>query len=161
MKKKLIVNNTNYTFLYTEDANLWVIAESTNLLSGYKIDLEIDLKLLGKDINWNEVSDFIFYLQRRTDKTNKDVITKSNIALKGLFNSIYIDSFTEQVKSNIEFKLSGINYKKTISTRLGNKYEYDLFFFPYNAKDKHMDIGTFTWNVKMRGNVLYGVNCDI
>lgn len=161
MKKELIVNSINYTFLFIEDINIWVLSESTNLVSGYNIDLEIDLNLLGKDINWSEISDFIFYLQRRSSRTNKDIITKSNIALKGLFNSIYINSFTEQVKPHIEFELSGINYKKTISTGLGDQYEYDLFFFPYDAKDKHRDIGTFVWNVKMRSNVLYGVNCDI
>lgn len=161
MNKELFVNNIVYTFFYTEDLNLWRLIEDNNLLSGYKIDLEVDLNSLEKSINWDEINDFISYLQRRNDKINNDIIEKSSIALKGLFNSIYTNSLTKEVKSNIEFELSGIDYKKTIKSRFDNEYEYDLFFFPYNTIDRNMDVGSFVWRVKIRGNILYGVNCDI
>ena len=161
MTKKVFVNNIAYTFKYLEDLNVWIINENENLLSGYTIDLEIDLNSLGKPIDWNEINDFISYLRRRNDKVIADIVKKSNIALKGLFNGVYVDSLTKEIRSNIHFKLSGIDYKGAIKSRLGNKYEYDLFFFPYNTEDKHMDIGTFAWRVKMKSNILYGVTCDI
>jgi hypothetical protein len=161
MDKELSVCGIAYSFSFNESLNLWRVVGSQNLLSGYKIDLEVNLNLTKKDIDWSELSKFISYLQARSYKVNSDTIDKSKIALKGLFNGIYKDSLAEEVKVNVDFELSGIDYRKTLVSSFGSKYEYDMFFFPYNSIDRNMDMGSFVWRAKMRGNVLYGVDCDI
>lgn len=161
MNKKILVNKTAYNFTYLKDLNLWIIKGDRNLFPGHHIDLEIDLNSIEESVDWGEITGFISYLQRRNNKTNNDIFEKSFIALKGLFNSVYKDSLSEDVKSNVEFELTGIDFKRTIKSRLGSQYEYDLYFFPYSKKHNFMDIGSFAWRIKMKGNILYGVTCDI
>jgi len=161
MKRELIIDGVTYCFFYDKDLNLWRTVANTNLILRHEIDLEIDLNLLKNNLNWEEIKDFIAFIRNTNYKTKNANVTKSKIALHGLFKGVYRDSLSEKIKSNIDFDLSGIAYKNATKSSIGWVYEYELLFFPYNSTDMSMDIGSFAWHAKFRGNVLYGVYCDI
>jgi len=160
MKKEIILNGIPYVFYFSEELNLWRVIESDKIISSHTIDLEIDLNNLKKNIDWNEIDSFISFLKSHNEKIIENIKDAEEVLLN-LFKIIYKKSFTKEIKSNISFRLSGIDYKSYCRIiNMEKDFEYDFFFFPYNSKNEYQDIGSFVWRANFRNLLLLGVYCD-
>lgn len=160
MKKEILIDENNVEFFYDEDLNMWRLIETPHILEDTLIDFEIDLIHFENDVIWKDVENFIKIIKRDMNKNFKNIDDAKSILLI-LFQKIYANTFSSEILQNIDFTVSGIDYKgfcKNIN--LQDKYEYDYFFFPYCINDESRDVGTFVWRASFRDKLLFGVFCD-
>lgn len=159
MKKITIFKNDNsFEFFFDENLNMWRLIENQNLIPGYFIDLEIDLKFFSNNLSWNEVEEFFDFLFFKMNSHNN--IKDSQQLLFSQF-CIINKSYDEALLKNIVFNISGINFKGySKNVNLLDKFEYDLFFYPQNIENPYQDIGSYVWKANFRENLLLGVYCD-
>jgi hypothetical protein len=159
-KKVIVVNDIRYEFFFDENLNMWRIIENPNLINNLEIDLEIDLENLNGIIDWSHVIKFIEFILNNKSKLIERIEDAKNVLL-ALFKSINKDIYDDDFFNQIEFNLSGIDYKASCKiVNMEDRFEYDYFFFPQNTKDPYRDIGSFVWRANFRDTLLLGVYCD-
>jgi len=92
--KTITVNNNEFNFLFDENLNMWRVIESSNLIGGNVIDLEIDLKNVDNILDWNSVIKFIQLLNNCSNILNERVQDASSV-LNSLFKSINRKAYEE------------------------------------------------------------------
>lgn len=159
-KKNITVNNTEFSFFYDENLNMWRIIESPNFIEGYSIDMEIDMENLTNPMNWKELERFIESMNNNNSLYKERVFDAQQV-LKSLYKSINKNVYGNDFFDHIEFNLSGIDYKGNCKiVNLEDRFIYDYFFFPQYTKDPYRDIGSFVWRANFRDTLLLGVYCD-
>ena len=159
-KKKLNVKGIEYHFFYDDEISMWRIIEETGLIDGHSIDLEIDLSNFTNPLDWQEVEKFIESM-KNNNSLFIERIEDAKEVLKILFKTINKKSYDKNFYEDIEFNLSGIDFKGLCKNiNLNDKFEYDYFFFPQYSKDPYRDIGSFVWRANFRDTLLLGVYCD-
>ncbi|WP_428225615.1 hypothetical protein [Flavobacterium sp.] len=159
-KKKLNIKGIEYEFFYDERINMWRIIESPDFIEGQSIDLEIDLSNFTNPLDWLEVEKFIESM-KNNNSLFIERIEDAKEVLKILFKTINKKSYDKNFYEDIEFNLSGIDFKGLCKNiNLNDKFEYDYFFFPQYSKDPYRDIGSFVWRANFRDTLLLGVYCD-
>jgi len=157
-KEKIIINNTDFEFFFDERLNMWRIIENSSIIEGYTIDIEIDLKNQEESFEIVQISLFVEYL-----KSNREIIclnvNDAKVVLLGLFQTLYKNTFDQEVLNNIDFNFVGIDYKGYSKTYPG-KFKYDFQFYPFYKKDQYRDIGAFLWRAFFRDRLLLGVYSD-
>lgn len=158
-KKQIKVGDFEYDFSYDKSLNMWRVIESSDVIEGHSIDIEIDLGNFTTPMDWTKVEKFI-ELVRNNNKLYIERISDAKQVLKTLFQSInknYSQEFIEQ----IEFILSGIDFKGNCKiVNLEDRFIYDYFFFPVYTKEPYRDIGSFVWRANFRDSLLLGVYCN-
>jgi hypothetical protein len=159
-KKKLNIKGSEYDFFYDERINMWRVIENSNFIEGQAIDLEIDLTNFTNQLDWKEVESFIESM-RNNNLLCSESVEDAKEVLKSLFKSINKRVYDKDFFEYIEFNLSGIDFKgRCKNVNLGDKFEYDYFFFPQYTKEPYRDIGSFVWRANFRDTLLLGVYCD-
>lgn len=159
MRKEIVtVNNVEFEFFFDERLNMWRTIENSNIIDGYHIDIEIDLKNQKESFYITEIISFMEYLKSNAEIVNRNV-NDSKIVLRSLFQTLYKNIFSQEVLDNIDFNFVGIDYKG-YSENYPEKFEYDLQFFPFYKKDQYRDIGAFLWKAFFRDKLLLGVYSD-
>lgn len=158
--KKLNIQGVEYNFFYDEHLNMWRVIESPNFFDGQSIDMEIDLANINNSFDWQEVEKFIVSI-KNNNSLCLERIEDAKAVLKTLFKTINKNGYDKDFFDYIEFNLSGIDFKGYCkNVNLGDKFEYDYFFFPQYSKDPYKDIGSFVWRANFRDALLLGVYCD-
>ena len=157
-KENFLVNNIEFEFFFDERLNMWRIIENENIISGYKLDIEVDLKNLDEKFEIFQISSFLEYIQLNNEAITKN-INNAKIVLQSLFQTVYNDTFENEILDNIDFNFVGIDYKG-YSQNYQSKFDYDFQFFPFYKNDKYKDIGSFLWKAFFRDRVLLGVYSD-
>ncbi len=130
------------------------------ILENTLIDFEIDLIHFDNGVIWNDVEKFIELIKRDVNKTLENIDDAKSVLLI-LFQKIYANTFPSEVLQNIDFIISGIDFKGCCKNiNLQDKFEYDYFFFPCYINDKSKDIGSFVWRASFRDKLLLGVFCE-
>jgi hypothetical protein len=159
-KKKLNIKGNEYDFFYDNSINMWRVIENSNFIDGQTIDLEIDLVNFNNQLNWQEVEKFIESI-KNNNALHSERIKDAKEVLKTLFKTINKAGYDNDFFEYIEFNLSGIDFKGySKNVNLGDKFEFDYFFFPQYSKDPYRDIGSFVWRANFRDTLLLGVYCD-
>jgi hypothetical protein len=158
--KKLNIQGVEYDFFYDEHLNMWRVIENPNFFDGQFIDMEIDLANINNSFDWQEVEKFIVSIKNNNSFCLERMEDAKEV-LKSLFKSINKGVYDKGFFEHIEFNLSGIDFKGYCkNVNLGDKFEYDYFFFPRYSKDPYKDIGSFVWRANFRDTLLLGVYCD-
>lgn len=158
-KEKITINTNDFEFFFDDRLNMWRILENENIIRGYTLDIEIDLKNQNDEFELPQISLFLEYLH-----SNKEImlenVNRAKVVLLALFQIIYKDTFDKEILDNIDFNFVGIDFKGYSQNHQG-KFDYDFQFFPFYKNDPHKDIGTFLWKAFFRDRILLGVYSDI
>lgn len=159
MKKESIkVTNREFEFFLDERLNMWRIIENPNIIDGYTVDIEIDLKNQEESFDITQISPFIDYVMINKELIYRNV-NDAKVVLLGLFQTLYKNTFDQEILDNIDFNFVGIDYKGYSKT-YPEKFKYDFQFFPFYKKDQLKDIGAFLWKAFFRDRLLLGVYSD-
>ncbi|HRG53183.1 MAG TPA: hypothetical protein PLL00_10135 [Bacteroidia bacterium] len=158
-KKRITVNSIDFEFFFDERLNMWRILENKNVLDGFTLDIEIDLKnFKQKDFEMAQIQSFLEYLHKNKSIIDRNLEDAKKVLLS-FFQKLYANVFDKDVLENIDFNFVGIDFKG-YSGNYNNMFEYDFQFFPYYIKDTDKDIGTFLWKAMFRNGLLLGVYSD-
>lgn len=157
-KEKIIVNNSDFEFFFDERLNMWRIIENPNIIEGYTLDIEIDLKNQEESFDITQISSFVEYI-----KSNQEIIYQNindaKFVLLSFFQTLYRNTFDKEVLNNIDFNFVGIDYKGHSKT-YPEKFRYDFQLYPFYKNDQYKDIGAFLWKAFFRDRFLLGVYAD-
>jgi hypothetical protein len=156
--KNIVVEGVSFEFFLDRDTHMWRLIDCSDLLPSCTLDIEISLSNFNNGINWNDVEGFIRFFKNESRLVYNGV-EQAKMLLKSFFALTYKDAFNPQDLADIEFSLSGIDFKGHCGIEK-EKFHYDMFFFPYNKVDKYKDIGALTWRAFFRDALLLGVYCD-
>lgn len=160
INKNISINGLDFDFIFYEHLNMWRIIESPNFITGYKIDIEIDLKYFTNGLDWDEITRFIQLLKDKMSLFTEG-ISESKRVLKCFFKSIYNNAYDNEFFHLIDFNLTGIDFRGNCTIKnLEQSFDFHFFFFPKYLKDPYKDIGAFTWRAIFRDTLLLGVYCD-
>jgi hypothetical protein len=158
MKKNIVFRGKNYDFFWDDNTQIWRLINCENVLSGYVLDVEIELSNFSESVDWRDVEKLFSFFNQNSVLVNQRIMEAQGL-LKHFFEIVYKDSIDAQTLFNIDFSLSGIDFKGRCKIDK-DKYLFDMFFFPKNSVDIHEDIGAFAWRVHFRDALLLGVYCD-
>lgn len=105
MEKKIItVKEREFEFFFDENSNMWRIIETPHIIQNHSIDIEVDLKNLDGEMDWNLTELFIGFIKDNILVISEGIGDAKRVLLS-LFESIYKKTYEKDF-----LRISILNY---------------------------------------------------
>lgn len=160
MKKRIDINNQSFLLQYDEyeETKIWRVFDSIDFISGYSIDIEIDLENFEEKLALRSIKDFLKYLLENKKEVEEHVKKCQEILI--YFIRKVWQSHENNDFNDVSFIPTGINFKDVKKGILSSEYKFDIFFFPID-KSKQEEIGDVTWKASFTNNQLISIGREI
>jgi hypothetical protein len=78
MKKNIVFRGKNYDFFWDDNTQIWRLINCENVLSGYVLDVEIELSNFSESVDWRDVEKLFSFFNQNSVLVNQRIMEAYN-----------------------------------------------------------------------------------